>query len=342
MSKTIAVLGTGANGSSTAADLIRTGHDVTLIDQWPAHVEAMRADGLTIKMPGEEVHVETDAYHLCELAAINRVFDVVLLMPKAYDTRWMAQLMEPYLAEDGLMVGIQNAMTAEDIAEIVGGHRTLGCVVELSSEIFTPGLVQRNTPPAKTWFGLGALTPDMTDRVPEIKELLENVGQVTISDDILSAKWMKLVVNTMCLGPLAMLGLTLYEAVKLPGVREFVVKAGTEALTVGQERGHSIQPIFGLTPSDIKETNRLLELLFDKLAADIGPAARDCALQDHLKGRYSEIDLINGLVVEDSEKAGRTAPANAAITAITKRIQLGELEPVPANLQLALEMVAAR
>ena len=340
MKKKIAVLGTGANGSCAAADLVRTGHDVTLIDQWPEHVETMRADGLTVQMPDEEIHVDVDAHHLCDLCALNRTFDVVFLMVKAYDTKWAAQLIEPYLEEDGLMVGIQNGMTAGDIADIVRPDRTIGCVVELSSEIFTPGLVQRNTPPAKTWFGLGALEPSMAERVPEIEALLGNVGKVSISSDIIAAKWMKLVINTMCLGPLAMLGLTLHEAVKVPGLRDFVLRAGTEALMVGQARGYAIQPIFGLGPDDIKDTNRLLETLFDKLAADIGPAARDCVLQDHLKGRYSEVDLINGLVAEESAQRGGSAPANAAITAITQRIQTGELSPDPANLKLALEMMA--
>ena len=94
------------------------------------------------------------------LASCNEAFDYVFLMPKAYDTKWMAHLIEPYRTDDGIMVGIQNAMTAGDIEDIVGPSGTLGCVVELSSEeIFTPGVVQRNTPPAKTWFGLGALTP---------------------------------------------------------------------------------------------------------------------------------------------------------------------------------------
>lgn len=46
-SPVIAVLGTGANGATIAADLTRAGHDVVLIDQWPAHVEAMRANGVT-------------------------------------------------------------------------------------------------------------------------------------------------------------------------------------------------------------------------------------------------------------------------------------------------------
>lgn len=341
MDKKIAVLGTGANGSCVAADLARTGHDVTLIDQWPEHVETMRREGVTIRMPDEEIRVEVDAHHLCDLCALNRTFDTVFLMVKAYDTKWAAHLIEPYLAETGLMVGIQNAMTADDIAEIVGPDRTIGCVVELSSEIFTPGLVQRNTPPKKTWFGLGALEPPMADRVPEIEALLQNAGKVSITPNIIAAKWMKLVINTMCLGPLAMLGMTLHDAVKVPGLREFVLRAGTEALMVGQARGYPIEPIFGLSPDDIKDTNRLLETLFDKLAADIGPSARDCVLQDHLKGRYSEVDLINGLVAEECEQAGGAAPANAAITAVTRRIQTGELTPDPANLDLAFDMMKA-
>src|SRR3546814_10117177 len=105
----------------------------------------------------------------------------------------------------------------------------------------------------------------------------------------------------MCLGPLAMMGLTLYEAIRVPGVRELIMRAGTEALSVGQSLGYTIQPIFGLRPDDVKDTNQLLEKLFDKLTADVGPAARDCVLQDHLKGRYSEVDMINGLVVVESE-----------------------------------------
>ena len=339
MNPSIAIIGTGANGSCAGADLTQAGFDVTMIDQWPAHVEAMRTNGLTIKMPEEEKHVHVDAHHLCDVAGMNRTFGLVLVMPKAYDTRWMAQLMEPHLADDGLMIGIQNAMTAGIIEDVAGSARTLGCVVELSSEIFTPGLVQRNTPPAKTWFGIGALSPEMAERIDEVREILSHVGQVSVTGEILPAKWMKLVVNTMCLGPLAMLGLTMHEANMLPGLREFVLKVGTEALNAGQRRGYAIQPIFGLTEDDIRETNRLLETLYDRLGADIGPAARDCVLQDHLKGRYSEVDLINGLVAEESAANGGAAPANAVVTEITAKIHAGELKPDPANLQLALEMM---
>ena len=152
---------------------------------------------------------------------------------------------------------------------------------------------------------------------------------------------MKLVVNSMSLGPVAMLGLPVAEAARLPGFRDFLMRVGTESLAVGQQREYRIQPLFGLTPDDIAESNRLLETLFDKLVADIGPAARDCVLQDHLKGRYSEVDLINGLVAKESLAAGRPAPANAAVVNITRRIRSGELEPEPANFERALDAMRA-
>ena len=62
--------------------------------------------------------------------------------------------------------------------------------------------------------------------------------------------------------------------------------------------------------------------------------------QHHLKGRYSEVDFINGLVAEEFENRGLSAPANAAVAEITRQIQAGELSPDPANLELAQKMAA--
>ena len=98
MEKKIAVVGTGANGSCLAADLVRANYKVALFDQWPEHVEAMRKSGLTVSMPSEELLVNPNAYHLCELCSLNEVFDYIFVMVKAYDTKWICLLMEPYLA----------------------------------------------------------------------------------------------------------------------------------------------------------------------------------------------------------------------------------------------------
>ena len=340
--KKIAVLGSGCNGSTVAADLIRTGHDVTIIDQWPAHVEAMRTKGLRVTIRNvEELHLAVDAHHLCDIASLNRTFDVVLLAFKAYDARWACELIKPYLAMDGMLVGLQNAMTADIIAEVVGYDRTIGCVVELSTEMFTPGVVLRKTAPAKTWFGVGALNASMEHRVGEIESLLQNVGKVTRTANVRSAKYMKLVTNAMCLGTFAMVGLPWLDAMELDGMRELVMQIGDEAFAAGQDLGHRIEPVFGLTEADLAATNRPVEKLFDKLGEAVGPArGRNTTLQDHLKGRRSEVDMINGFVVETAERNGRSAPANSAIVEITRRIHAGELKPEARNMALVREMLA--
>src|SRR4029079_6602592 len=272
MSPRIAVLGTGANGSCIAASLIDAGLDVVLIDQWPAHVETMRAKGLTIAMPETEQHVAVRAYHLCDLCTLNETFDVVLLAMKAYDTRWSCEMIKPYLPSDGLLIGIQTPRETVTIADVVGGERTVGCVIELSSEMFTPGQVKRNTPPPKTWIGLGALGSSAEGRLAGMQALLGPVGKVEIKSNILAAKWTKLVVNAMCLGPFAMVGLTVYDALKLPGMRELIIEIGEEAMRAGHDLGYPVEPIFGLTPADLAGSNRPAEKLFDTLASHVWPA----------------------------------------------------------------------
>ena len=330
--KKIAILGTGANGSCAAADITIAGYDVTLIDQWPAHVNAMNKDGLTIHLPNEIRNVTVNVQHLCYLAEINHKFDYVFLFVKAYDTKWITKLIEPYLASDGILVGVQNAMTAERISSIVGSERTIACVVECSSELFTPGIIQRDTINEKTWFGIGTNTEVMKNRLDEIKEILSSVGKVNIIEDIISAKWMKLIINAMCMGPFAMLGSNLYEGFKIPKMKEAVMKIGTEALSVGQKHGYKIVPIFGLSEEQINNSNNPIELMLDKLIKDIGPNARDAVFHDHLKGRYSEVDEINGLVSDLGREYGIDTPINTEIVNVTKDIHSGKLSPSLDNL----------
>ncbi len=346
MDKKIAVLATGANGSCIAADLTAAGLDVSIIDQWPAHVEAMRANGLTIATRDDTANVKVKAYHLCDVCTLHEKFDLVLLTSKAYDSRWLTEFIKPYLAEDGLVVAVQNCMTAEEIAGIVGPERTVGCVVELSSQLFEPAEIKRNTGRERTWFAVGAFDPAHADRVEEVAEVLRHAGRVDIADDIISAKWMKLIVNAMTMGLKAIVDATNEQIFKLNGpeyaqaAREISLRSGEEALAAGQSLGYRIVPVFGLTPEQVGNTNALLETLLEKIVHDVGPTAINTVLQDHMKGRYSEVDLINGLVADECRRAGRLSPVNDAIVEITRRIHAGELKPDAANLDLVRRQLA--
>ena len=97
----IAVVGAGANGAAIGADLTRAGFDVTFIEQWPAHVETMRAKGVRVEMPEETLTTLVRVFHLCEVATLREEFDIVLIAVKAYDTRWACELIKPLVSPKG-------------------------------------------------------------------------------------------------------------------------------------------------------------------------------------------------------------------------------------------------
>lgn len=333
--KKIAVMGTGANGSSIGADMTRAGHDVTLIDQWPEHVEAMRANGVRIEMPNAVEVTRVKAIHCCEVATLRHKFDHVFFGVKAYDTKWATELMRPVLADNGLAVGIQNGMTVDDMAAIIGPERTLGAVIEIAANIFTPGIVERQTPPSGTWFCVGGIDARTRGREQEMLDLLSHCGKAELSKDIRSSKWMKLVANAAEVLPSAVLGIPLIEAVRLPNMRPLMEEAAREAVQTALALGHQIVPIFGKDRIEANDPEGYAVSLFDAVLEGWSlPTTRVATLQDWLKGRRGEVADINGVIVSERSRLGGDAPINRRLIEVAYRIESGELKPEPANIGL--------
>ena len=324
----IAVLGTGANGAGIGANLIDAGHDVTYIEQWPAHVEAMRTRGLVVHCDGTTTTTTVDALHLCQVAELREPFDLVFLVVKAYDTRWATELIKPLVAPSGLVIGLQNGMSAGDIADIVGVERTIGAVIEVGSNMFEPGVVTRDTPVERSWFALGALPDGPQERVGEAATVLRAAGTVEIVDDILSAKWMKLVVNAAELVSSAIVDMPMMEAVRLPGMRDFMVAAGREALRTAHDLGHRTVPILGLEDEASLGADDYVVALIDAVFNGFAvPGTLTTVHQDWMKGRHSEVNEINGLVVRERTRLGGHAPANAVMVDVALAIERGDEKP---------------
>jgi 2-dehydropantoate 2-reductase len=334
MKHEIAVLGAGAIGSSVAADLIEAGCDVTVIDQWPAHVAAMQTDGLRVRMKDREVQVPVRALHLCDMAAANRRFDIVFLATKSNDARWMSEFIRPYVKNDGVVVGVQNGMNDDAIAEIVGRDHVLGCVVELQAELFTPGVVQRNTTRMGSWFAVGELDGAYSPRVRTIAEIMGKVGRCDVTNNIYGAKWTKLIANTMTMGPFGLLGLRNFEAAALPGMFDISVKLGKESFAVGAALGYRIEPIFGLRADEFAgSSDENLVTAMQTLMSHVG-GGRTAPIHDHIKARKSEIEFISGLVAKQGRALGIVTPANDTVTDIDRQINSGKIKMDASNYAL--------
>lgn len=334
----IAVLGAGGNGGSIGADLTRAGHDVTLIEQWPAHVEAMRATGITVVCGGNSTVTPVRVLHLCDVATVREPFDIVLVVLKAYDTRWGTELVKPLVAEDGVVVGLQNGMSVDDVLAVMGPERTLGGVIELGSNMYEPGRVTRDTPPERSWFAVGGDDPVAHSRAPVVAEVLGAAGTVQVSDDIRADKWMKLILNAAELVPSSVIGTSIVEAARIPRMRALMLQAGREAVAAAAVLGHHVRPIIGMTDVDPQDPERFLTDIFDLLLTHYAlPTSRATVLQDWDKGRRSEVDQINGLVVDVLRTSGQAAPVNAALVDLAHRIEAGAAPP---SLDLLPELEA--
>ncbi len=335
--KRIAVVGAGANGAAIAADMTNAGFDVTCIEQWPAHVEAIRAKGVEVTTPqGDSSTTSLRIHHLCEVAEMRDLFDLVYVVTKAYDARWHCELIKPLLAPDGLAVGVQNGMTLDDMADVLGSERTFGAVIEIAGNMYEPGTVERQTPVEGTWFALGPHSDASTlNRAEELAVPLRSAGTVDITADIRSAKWMKLVANAAEMVPSAILGLSLIEAMHVEGMREVMDAAGSEALAVALAQGNKIVPMFGQEGiEDLPPEEYSVALLDAVLAGWSLEDTKVAVLQDWVKGRHAEGEEINGLVVRDQERLGGDAPVNRRLVEVARRIESGDLSLGVENAQL--------
>ena len=147
MTKRIAIVGAGALGGYVGGTLAHLGHDVTLIDPWPQHVEAIRARGLELDgvTPEEKFTARPKILHLMEVQSLIRTpVDVAMVAVKSYDTLWATALIAPYLSERGFVVSLQNCMNEETIAGVVGWGRVVGAVASMISlDLYEAGRIRK-------------------------------------------------------------------------------------------------------------------------------------------------------------------------------------------------------
>ena len=349
MTKRIAIVGAGALGGYVGGTLAHLGHNVTLIDAWPEHVETIRARGLELDgMTPEERFVVRKAktLHLTDVQSLARApVDVAMVAVKSYDTLWATALIKPYLSEQGFVVSLQNCLNEETIASMVGWGRTVGAVASMISvDLYEPGRIRRTMAKGGdkyTIFRIGEPHGRVTPRVEELVEWFRGIDSAKATTNLWGERWSKLVQNSMSNGVTAATGLTSGDCLRNDKIRRFQIRLGGEAVRVGQALGYELEKIRGAAPERLAlaaEGDRAalaeIEALFVPRAAD-NPRdniQRPSMAQDILKGRRTEIDAMNGYIARKGEEVGVPAPSHAKLADIVTRVERGELKPSPSHL----------
>jgi 2-dehydropantoate 2-reductase len=349
MDKRIAVFGAGAIGGYTGGQLAHNGFDVTLIDPWPEHIEAIRKDGLAIEGVTQEEFVcaRPKTMHLTEVQQLSRhkPVDIAMIAVKSYDTEWATQLIGQYLAPDGYVVSLQNCMNEERIAGIVGWDKTVGAIPALlAAELYAPGRVRRTVAKGASHYDVyrvGEVHGRITKRLEELAAMIATIDTVKPTTNLWGERWSKLCVNGMRNGIGASTGLSGNGMDRHDQIRRISIRLGGEAVRVGQALGYQLEHIRMHHPETLARAGegdpRALDEIESAILAEAGSNTRSDLQrpsmgQDMLKGRRTEIDFINGLIAGKGAEVGRPAPTHVKLIAAVKRVEHGEIAAAPENL----------
>lgn len=332
--KRYAIYGAGSLGTVLGAYITKNGGSIDLINRNTAHVEALRKYGAKIRGT-VQMTVPVTAYTPDEMSG---KYDVILLMTKSLFNKEVVTLLKDYLQDDGVIVTLQNGLPEPGIAEIVGSGSTIGCVVEWGATLSAPGECTLTSEPSSLSFHMGKMEGITDEKFNEVKSLLELMCPVHEEENLIGARWSKLLINATFSGLGTVVGGVFGTVSETKEVRKIALACMKEVIDVGRASGCTFAPVQGKNITALFYYTNPLKRAFASFLMPIAMKKHrniePSMLQDLKKGKKCEIDAINGVVCEWGKKANVKTPVNDRIVEIIRSIENGERKPEMKNIEL--------
>jgi 2-dehydropantoate 2-reductase len=237
----------------------------------------------------------------------------------------LGPLVERDLAE--MFVSLGNGLVQDRIAGIVGGSKLIIGTVEWGATNLGPGHLAQTT---RAPFVVGEPDGVTRDRTRRLAEALGTVADVRVTQNIRGQVWSKLLVNSAFSGLGAISGLLYREVIADPAGREAALAVWREGYDVGLAQGIALDEVLGVPaealvvrdPEDRRRADEALEV-----AMGYAGATKASMLQDLERGAKTEVDVINGGVVEKGREYGVQTPLNERVVELMHAMERGERRP---------------
>jgi 2-dehydropantoate 2-reductase len=320
----VLVVGAGAIGGVTAAKMEGGVRRVTVLDADEEHVEKMRDPGLLLDDIGEERRVRLDAHPGPD--ELEGPFDFALVTLKA---PYLEDALGP-LSRRGLartFVSLGNGLVQDRVAAIVGDGNLVVGTVEWGATNLGAGHLAKTT---RAPFVIGEPDGETKDRTRLLADALGTVADVRITENIGGQVWSKLLVNSAFSGLGAVSGLLYREVVADPAGKEAALAVWREGYDVGMAQGITLDRVLGVPADSLvvrgpKDRQRAEEAL--EVAMGYAGATKASMLQDLERGARTEVDVINGGVVERGREYGVETPFNDRVVGLVHDMERGERRP---------------
>ncbi len=295
MKTRVAVLGAGAVGCYYGGVLARAGFPVTLVGR-PLHVEPILREGLLLETPVFRGHVPVRASVDTGAIAGARL---VLCCVKSYDSENAARQMAPHLGRDTVVLCMQNGVDNARRLQALLPCPVATAAVYVASQMAGPGHVRLH--------GRGDLVIGAEPSGQWIAAIFRDAGiAVEISNNVDGALWAKLVINCAYNALSAITQLPYGRLVAGEGIEDAMRSVVAECLAVARADGITVTGI----------SWPVVRAIADAMAGQVSSTAQDVA-----RGRRSEIDHLNGHVVERGRALGIPVPANQMLHAIVRQLE---------------------
>lgn len=324
-------------GMILGAYLTKGGLDVTLIDAWKEHVDAMNRYGAhVIGKVDERVPVRAVTPDQAQ-----GPYDLIFLMTKQTANRLVLPEIARLLAPDGTVCTLQNGVPDLAVAEVVGKSRTVGGIMMWSAAQAGPGTsslsqdIFHNSVPC---FEIGELDGQLTERIQTVSQVLRTMAETTVTDRLMDVRWFKVMVNSTISGMSTVLGITFYRALREEAFVPYSAMIAREAARVCAAAGYSMPEFHGKRPVEVLDFSDEAGLaacrqLLEELIPPTDTTGIASMLMDLKNGKKeTEIEAINGFICAWGRRCGIATPFNDAIVNIVHEIEAGRMTWCEENL----------
>jgi 2-dehydropantoate 2-reductase len=303
-----AIVGAGALGGTIGAVMTLNGADnVWLVEVDKARVELIKKEGINIILPDGSRHnvsvkITSDPNEV-------GICDVVQISVKGYHTESAVQMSKPMIGPDTYLLSVQNGLGNLDIiAKYVGPERTIGGVTAHSAQLLGPNEIRYVG--GMGYIYIGRIDAKEDAKVNAIAEFLTKYGFKTdVSKEPIEIPiWRKLIANVACNAFLAVTGMTGNEALACEDAKDFIKTVAEEMGKVARAKGFTFDVFNNPGEFALKALSGVKD---NKVST----------LQDLEAGRKTEIDNLNGAIVELGKQYGIETPYNLALVKMVKAIE---------------------
>jgi 2-dehydropantoate 2-reductase len=293
----IAVLGgAGAMGAMFGGRLAAAGYDVTLVDVNQAAVDAINADG--VKVEEKSGNIIVGRARATADPARAGAQDYVLVFTKCYHTEGAVKAALPMIGPGTTVVSLQNGWgNAPKIQGIIGKDKVFCGVTYNSGALKGLGHTSQGGVGVTH---IGELKGGTSARVEALAEALNKAGLETkASDNVLKEVWSKLALNVCTLPTAAVYAWEARKLIEHEGMKDLMAELLKETVAVAHAHAPRI-------PMDYDERWTAITGLLERIA----PTLKGSMPTDIENKRRTEIDVINGAIVEAGGRLGIPTPYN--------------------------------